>query len=273
MSEHAPRASIWSSGLWAFFAAIAMLGWIAWQNRMEDTAEGRAPYDRIVGVSSPEETKVLQALLDTGYGVLRSSEFQANLRALGERYPAIYARDNAQSATAAEIADIVALKPLGSRFAPAQVELTRIPGGLGAAGEGAVSGRYADVHIDRVVLGAWRAADPVFRSCAVNVAAHEYAHTIVLTPMGFGIAFTDSAPGEDRIANRRRPDTPVASYLIGAVAQCTWLQQQGRIDRREVAACVEVFGTAAFNADRCRQFEGGQPVAPRPGLAPASPPL
>jgi hypothetical protein len=146
-------------------------------------------------------------------------------------------------------------------------------GGLGAAGEGAVSGRYSDILIEKVVLAAYARPDPVARSCAINVAAHEYAHTIVLTPMGFGNAFTDTRAGEAAIPGRRESGTPVASYLIGAVAQCTWLARQGRIGRDDVAACVQVFGVGAFNWRRCGQFADGGPVAEKAGLAPPAPSL
>lgn len=274
MSAPPKRHSFHASGLWAVLAAIAMLGWIAWENRVEDTAPGRSPYDRVVGAQGDAESEALTRLLTDAFAVLRSPAFRANLLALEERYPSVYARGSEQAATISRIASIVSLEPVGSRFAPAQVALVEgASGGLGAAGEGAASGRYSDILIERIVLAAWARPDPVARSCAINVAAHEYAHTIVLTPMGFGNAFTDTRADQDMIPNRKASGTPVASYLIGSVAQCTWLAQQGRIDREDVPACVRVFGTAAFNWSRCGQFARGEPVAERPGLAPPAPPL
>jgi hypothetical protein len=91
--------------------------------------------------------------------------------------------------------------------------------------------------------------------------------------MGFGIAFTDTKEGQSSIPNRKDASTPVASYLIGAVAQCTWLERQGRLGQEDVPACVEVFGVRAFNWDRCGQFAGGEPVAERSGLPPPARPL
>ncbi|WP_337188969.1 hypothetical protein [Phenylobacterium sp.] len=266
-------SSLWTNGLWAALAAAGMVGWIAWGNRMEDTAPGRAPYDSL-HTANDAETAALTRLLEQAHAVLVSDDFRRNLLALEGRYPGVYARPSEQGATIARIADIVGLKPFGARFAPTQVAV--VDGGgpiLAAAGEGAVAGRYADMLIGRPVLAAFAHPDVVARSCAVNVAAHEYAHTIVLTPMGYGMAFTDTRAGDRGIANRRDPDSPVASYLIGAVAQCTWLQRQGRIGRSGVPACVEVFGVRAFNWDRCPQFPGDTPVAPRAGLAPAAPAL
>lgn len=268
------RSSIFGSGLWAALAAVAMLGWIAWDNRAEDTAPGRAPYDRVVGTGDATENQALTSLLEEAFQVLRSPELRANLLALSERYPSVYARDSEQAATLERIAGIVSLEPTGSRFAPAAVALVEgDSGGLGAAGEGVASGRYSDILIERIVLAAWRRPDAVTRSCAINVAAHEYAHTIVLTPMGFGNAFTDTRTDQDAIPNRQVAGTPVASYLIGSAAQCTWLQQQGRIGREDVPACVRVFGTAAFNWNRCGGFADGEPVAERAGLPPPAPGL
>ena len=186
----------------------------------------------------------------------------------------IYARPSEQEMDPKGVAAVIALERLGSRFAPAQATIVDDNGAaLGMAGEGGTNGRYSDLLITRGVLNAFGAGDVVTRSCAINVAAHEYAHTISLTPVGYRVAFSDTGEVQREIPDRRNPGTPVASYLIGAVAQCTWLEKQGRIGQADVPACVEVFGTAAFNWSRCNQFAGGEPVALRPGLAPAAPPL
>lgn len=249
-----------------------MLGWVAWQNRAEDTRPDRA--FSTLDSGSGAEREAAGRLLQEGYAVLRSSAFRENLEALQDRYPIIYARRSAQALDPRAVAGIIALEPPGSRFAPAQAMIVDDNGAaLGAAGEGGTTGRYSDLLITRGVLRAFQSGDPVTRSCAINVAAHEYAHTISLTPMGYRVAFTDTGESEARIPDRRHLGTPVASYLIGSVAQCTWLERQGRIDRADLPACVETFGVAAFNWKRCGQFAGGEPLAPRPGLAPAVPAL
>ena len=249
-----------------------MLGWIAWGNLREDTTPGRA--FSTLSSASEAERETAGRLLQEGYAVLRSSAFRVNLEALQDRYPTIYARPSEQESDPKGVAAVIALERPGSRFAPAQATIVDDDGwALGAAGEGGTSGRYSDLLITRGVLQAFGASDVVTRSCAINVAAHEYAHTISLTPVGYRVAFSDTNEVRREIANRRNPGTPVASYLIGAVAQCTWLEKQGRIGQADVPACVEVFGTAAFNWSRCRQFAGSEPVALRPGLPPAAPPL
>jgi len=268
------RHSIWSSGLWAFLAAIGMLVWIAFGNRAEDAAASTSRPGSVIGAASLAEAEATARLLTEAKGILRSPKFRQNLLALDRRYPAIYARPSVQAADVAQVARIVSLEQPFAHFAPAEAAVVDDLGSaLGSAGEGAVTGRYSDIVIGRSVLRDYGSTDAVTRSCAINVAAHEYAHTISLTPMGYRPAFTDTRSRESRIPGRRDRSTPVASYLIGATAQCTWLQQLGRIGRVDVPACVEVFGSAAFNWDRCEQFAGGEPVALRPGLAPAADPL
>lgn len=269
-----PRHSIWTSGLWAFLAALAMLGWVAWGNLREDTDPARGPYSTLAGADSAAEHEAADRLLAEAYGVLRSPAFRANLEALQARYPAVYARPAEQAIDPREIARTLALERLGARYAPAQVTIVDDAGpALAAAGEGGVHGRYSDMMITRGVLQAFASTDPVIRSCAVNVAAHEYAHTLSLTPVGYRVAFADTTVRQRRIADREAPSTPVASYLIGAVAQCTWLQREGRIGQADIRACIEVFGVQAFNWARCGQFGSDEPVALRPGLAAAAPPL
>jgi hypothetical protein len=273
MSE-APRPTLWTSGLWAFLAAAAMLVWVAMGNRSEDVGAVSPRSGQIIGAANPGEAERLAELLGEARRVLMSPAMKANLLALQSRYPLVYASDQSPSTPMARIAAIVALEARGARFAPAQVALIDDGGeALGAAGEGAVSGRYSDVMISRPVLAAFLSEDVVRKSCAINVAAHEYAHTIVLTPMGYGLAFTDTGDARATIRNRGDPKSPVASYLIGAVAQCSWLETRGRIDRSEIPACVEAFGVRAFNWNRCGLFADGAPVAERPGLPPPAPPL
>lgn len=267
MSERTQRFR----GAWVLLIPLLMLAWVALGNTAED--EGR-PYRALKGVEPGEEAEHLGRLMEEAYGTLRSEAFQENLRALGERYPAIYARRGDQDATADDLADYVALERLGTRFVNADVILvSNAVGYLGMAGQGPGEGRYSDIVLDSFVLRQWQSADVVRRSCAINVAAHEYAHTISLMPFVYEPAFTDTRGDEFRIADRRDRSTPVASYLIGAVAQCTWLQRQGRIGRAGVPACVQVFGVASGSVARCDAFPGDTPVTQRPGLPPLAPSL
>jgi hypothetical protein len=252
-----------------------MLGWVAWSNRSEDLAATDRPFRELHGTQGEDERKALASLLENSYAVLRSPELQDALRTVAPRYPVIYARNDDQTASPAEVADLLALRTPGARYVQVDVRLIdAAPDFLGMAGEHeAGEGRYADIKLVRPVLSAWAARDQVMRSCAINVAAHEYAHTLSTSPIVYDAAFTDTRPGEGRIAGRTDRENPVASYLLGTLAQCVWLQRQGRIGRDGIAACVEVFGATSGNPARCGAFQRGEPVTPRPDLPPLNPPL
>lgn len=260
-------------------APVLMLGWVAYRNTQEDAEAAKHAYQRIVGTRTDAESGDLDRLLSEAFEVLRSPAFHANLRRLDEAYPRIYARRGAQEMTPDEVAALVSLEAPGSRYAPVQVLLTGGDDPMdlereeAEAGEGPGSGRFADMTLGRGVLDQWRSGDVVRQSCAINVAAHEYAHTISITPVKFLHAFTDTTDREPIIRDRRHPESPVGSYFIGAVAQCTWLEQRGRLGPGGLRACVEVFGVRGMNYDRCGAFPDGAPVEPRPGLPPANPPL
>jgi hypothetical protein len=257
--------------------ALAMLGWVALRNAEADRAVANSPYREIRSVVAQEDRRPLEALLDQAYGVLRSGAMQQNLSRLAGRYPEVYASPGRPAMPMSKVADIIVLRARGARYVPADVALAETDelwgGGVaGYASQGPGEGRYSDIVLSRHVLDAWRSGDLVERSCAINVAAHEYSHTISTLPFVYQTAFTDTgAPGQ-RIGRRDR-SLPVASYLLGTVAQCTWLQLHGRISPSEVPACVEVFGVSSGNLHRCGAFSRGQPIIERPGLPPKSDPL
>jgi len=260
-------------------AAVLMAVWVANGNITEDNAPDHPPYKSIVDAATTEEQALVERLLIESYDVLRSAEFRANLLSLGSRYPVIYARPDKQDATVADVAREISVEPPGSRYAPVVVQVVgrndrRDPMGIHAsAGEGTGFGRYSEMALGRYFLDQFQSVDSVERSCALNAAAHEYAHTITLTPIGFRHAFTDTRINQSRISQRQFPGTPVASYLIGAVAQCTWLRRNGRIEVAGIASCVEVFGVNAFSGNRCTSFSKGQLVALRAGLPTIAPPI
>lgn len=254
-----------------------MLAWVALSNYREDAEGSSRPFREIAGVDAAQQETVGR-LLTEAHGVLRSERFERNLRSLSSAYPVIYARKGMQEATPDDLADYVSLNTFGSRYAVVDAFVLRpdqgVDGMLASAGEGMPGmGRFADLTLDAIVPRLFQSEDLVERSCAINAAAHEYAHTISIMPVRYEAAFTDTNESRARIYGRKHPGTPVASYLIGAVAQCTWLQDMGRLGSSGLGACIQTFGTAAFNLERCRSFSGGQPVAPRVDLPRAAPPL
>ena len=242
------------------------MGWLAYRQLVPAPAD-QSPVRHVDGGASDAERAAARELLDDAYRVLRSETFRRNLLVLERSYPDVYASRAAGEIPLRQIAALVASDAWGSRYAPLQVDLV---GGdapddpereLAAAGGYLDAGVYAGMTLGRAHLVQYRSEDPVERSCAVNVAAHELAHTISTTPFFFTNAFTDTRPSEAAIPGRENATTPVGSYFIGAVAQCTWLEERGRIPPGGIQPCLQVFGVRQMNWRRCGSFADGRPVA------------
>ena len=99
------------------------------------------------------------------------------------------------------------------------------------------------VHLDRYLHG-----NQVERSCAINTMAHEITHTLTDKPgPPFTYFFTDDGPPGS---------TAVATLLIGAAAQCTFLRNAGRITTdAQLTSCVAKFGTVQpFQSNSCNDY-------------------
>ena len=264
-----------ASSLIAVVIVLGMLGW-AVHGKLARPAGIDAPYRNIYGATGAAEEETFAALLREARDVLGSPQFQRNLAGLEPAYPVIYASAVAPAMPLLKAARLLAADQWNVRYAPLNVEVVGGPRArdtdleAASAGQAFLEGVYADMTLGRGVLGLYRSEDQVARSCAINVGAHELAHTISTTPFIFTYAFTDTRAGQTAIAGRRDLTTPVGSYLIGAVAQCTWLQAKGRLGADGIGGCVRLFGTKSMNWARCGAFADGGPVEARPGLPVAS---
>ncbi|MCP5396659.1 MAG: hypothetical protein H6918_07990 [Sphingomonadaceae bacterium] len=237
--------------------------------------DGSGPLLSVSGVASPEEGARLVAWIGDTRNVLASTEFRENLLGLASRYPKVFANPDRPSISVEELQAILDSKD-GYRYVPVPIGLFASESYSDsiayAARTGPIdwqgTGPEAAMSIGRVNMYRYKQSDVVDRSCAINTLAHEISHTISSDAALYRFAITDTA-----LASRPDKETPLASYLVGSVAQCTYLQRAGRIAKAGVAACVEVFGVRAFNNARCPQFANGELVAWRPGLADPAPEL
>ena len=228
----------------------------------------------IDGASGEKERAALTRWIGETDAILSSDAFRKNLLSLKGDHPQVYFDQNPDGTPLLKsIDDLVrALRPEeGFRYLPVSVALvgtnqnisndidwTALTGWTGYADDGGFS--LASLALGRKHLANWLADDVVQRSCAVNTLAHEVTHTISTHHKFYNVAFTD-------LARRSAPaGVPAASYLVGTTAQCTWLQQQGRVTAAGFKSCVAVFGSRHFNSARCTSFGGGQPVIERPDL-------
>lgn len=201
----------------------------------------------------------LDALIRASADVLASSQFMSGAVALEASYPAIYLNDSNRSKSPVYAAGILQGSSPGLAFRGMPV----------IVGDGALTGynrseRRWRMRIPPSSLNQWRSADPVMKSCAVNTVAHEMTHTL-LDRQSSRMAFIDGASSAG--ASRRNGTT--GSYVMGQLAQCTWLAQRGRIGAGDVPSCVPVFfakpgflpwDVGKFSVGRCDDFADGRPV-------------
>lgn len=229
----------------------------------------------IGATSSDREAAALEAWFTETRDTLGSAEFAENLRRLAPLYPQIYLRheNGAPRIAGMDVIQDALNGRNGHRWVRSNLALgygTNVfepsAGWIGLTE--ADGSQLGSISIPRGNLARWysEAGDIVERSCAVNTMAHEISHTIAGPehPIQFWIAFAD--------VNRRLAPAgvPAASYLVGTVAQCTWLQRKGRITADDVSACVAVFGTRHFNDKRCTSFAGDSAIVEGPDLPAAA---
>lgn len=231
----------------------------------------------IGAVSTTDEEAQLSRLIAESFRILRSDRFAANLLSMRTTYPTVYANPDWPAVPPERVVRIIRLQEPDTHYVRVPAALVgsqayRDPTFLNyTARTGPIhwdgTGLPSAMSIGRVNMFRYAQTDDVDRSCAINTMAHEIIHTISRTPGAYVFAFTDTG-----IADRADKTAPLASYLIGSVAQCTYLQEIGRVPAEGLAACVAVFGTRNFNNARCNRFTNGEAVEERPDLpAPADP--
>ena len=220
----------------------------------------------IDGVSTAQERADLTAWIKETFDILRSKAFIENLTALSPDYSEI--SFGTKSGTPAELVKIVELQP-PYRYFPTPVALHGDQWNemalTGHNGELMPNGGFmASMTLGRKHFRRYRSRNAVERSCAINTLAHEISHTITDHPQWSTGVIKDTGVGAVFGGEKA-----IASYLIGSVAQCTYLVRAGRITKDQVRSCVATFGDSAFYNPRCDQFDDSEPVQwPKPGPRP-----
>jgi hypothetical protein len=234
----------------------------------------------VTDVENAAEREAFNRLVTEASATLRSERFHSNLRSLSNSYPAVYVHFLGSNAPGAERTSVTQtvdqLSAVVSGRAP--YRFVRSPAYLvgtssddtARAGWTGTSEQLGSMTIGRSHLARWQSQDEVERSCAINTVAHEMTHLISNSPSIFMGHITDSfAATLTSVRSDGSPISPrhaVASYLIGTVAQCTWLQEKGYLPAVDLATCVQVFGDRGHNGLRCRSFSGSRAVINRSDL-------
>jgi hypothetical protein len=244
----------------------------------------------ILGAQSSAEEEVVLDLYKQARRVLSSDEFFENMGTLRRAYPTVFVKrgepdialEHAIERIPRRVSEPRAIARIPRRVSgPRYVQTTfRLVGERDGAGPDrefagtarvGLFGLRSRIIIGRGILEQYISQDRVDKSCAVNAMAHEMSHTISIHPIFYIRAFEDSRTSDEGIVGRDENSySPISSYLIGTVAQCTYLQIDGIIRSDELRDCVRVFGTRSFNDKRCRAFSDGKPVAPSVDLPEAN---
>lgn len=180
-----------------------------------------------------EERLEISTLMAETIRILRSPTFDRNMRAVEEEFGQIAQSAFGGRLPAGTVADLMAGRDPRYRFSTVLVEWGELEHST-TFGRGLIS-------LNANVRANWQATDPRTRSLAINSMAHEFSHTLSSKPDRLVMIFTDS--GYKWAWLRGRP--PVASYTIGSVAQCSWLEEQGAMPEG-LTACLRRYGVRRF---------------------------
>ena len=127
--------------------------------------------------------------------------------------------------------------------------------------------KTGQIEIGRLHLARYTQGDVVEKSCALNTMVHEISHTLSEKPDRYWMHILDSQRGIT-------PPRGIfeASYFIGIVAQCTYLEDVGRIDTADFETCLLTFSDPSlfsrFRSLACDDFPDTKPISPLGWLRP-----
>lgn len=214
-----------------------------------DPAPAPVPFKQVgpysIGVANnarESDRATLNEIIDATLRVITSEPFSRHLAAVQQK--PLYLWPGGDTLPAQVVADIYTGRNASYQPVRTVARITRQWfSGAPITGLFAGSPTTARITLTTTELKRWRTGTPEGRSCAVNTLAHEITHTI-----------PDSAGSADYLfADRGRQDVPnqaLVSYVVGSVAQCTMLENEGALNGT-FAACVEKWGTNVFRSTNC----------------------
>lgn len=226
----------------------------------------------IAGVT-PNEHQVVKNWVDEATHIIKSELFHKNLKSLSSSYSKVWSSQYRRYDNVNELSNILRLndpKSPNATWMNTVVALsgspskdnnskdgysgikTALTGWTGYSENGVSTGSMTlgRVHYDRYLNG-----NQIEKSCALNTMAHELSHTLSLDNKQYLQYFLDTGDSGPDLEGEAK-----ASYLIGSVAQCTYLQKEGRISNSEILMCLKIFGVAEFRNNQCDDFIDGEPL-------------
>jgi len=205
------------------------------------------------GDVSADDAASLSLWIQDAITLLQSPEFKSNFQRASLRYPELFVSRKEDLVPAATVLARLHLRDPGTPnlwWPETHVSVTGKTAvrsldqtgfgfeGSRNAGAGPKPGqsKLGEIELGRLHLARYTQGDTVEKSCALNTMVHEISHTLSERPGQFWMHILDS---EDNVT---APNGVFeASYFIGTVAQCTYLQTSGRISQSELQDCMMTF--------------------------------
>jgi len=236
----------------------------------------------VTGENNTEDNAILQEWINISISTLQSSTFETNLDRAAQRYPKVWVSRSRDAMPTANLRDVM---HTDSPYQPAlwwpetSVKLigktaVRLPdrsshgfSGSRIATTGPKTETKGEIELGRVHFARYAQGDIVERSCAINTMAHEISHTLSNRKDVFWMHILDS--GKDGNPPAGMFET---SYLIGTIAQCSFLQDQNRIKSEGFFDCLLTFSDpvsgSRFRGRACDDFPDGKSITPAGRLNP-----
>ena len=235
----------------------------------------------VPGRVAPEDQAGLQRWIDEAIALLQSPAFEVNYARASALYPRVYVSKTEDIISSTRLLERLKTNdPVRSTYwwpktyvvlkgDPAIRSSDRFGFGF-EANRKAAAGPYpasalpaskGEIEMGRLHFARYMRGDAVEKSCALNTMTHEISHTLSDRADQFWMHILDT---EDNAS----PPFGVfeASYFIGTIAQCTYLQSIGRVSDTEFQSCLLTFsnpGTASrFRSRACDDFPGDKPISP-----------
>jgi len=225
-------------------------------------------------VNPPQDNeKHLLSLVNQSKSILRSKQFRKNLLSFSNTYKEIKISEKTGSVSIKTLLDSLELNNPAApelRWSSVNVDVfgpskredywwggfanprNAFAGPAGRDNNGVQTGfiAIAQMHLER-----YKSSNLVEKSCAINTMSHEISHTLSDDKNDYRSFLVDTGQN-----NSSHSKIAIATYLIGSVAQCTFLESAGRIRSDEIKECVATFRVTEFNGHGCNDFAPGARV-------------
>lgn len=283
------------SALRLLLVVIAL--WLSACSRPTETADsvaGPAPKTEtginphiVVGDVRPKDKAELESWIVEAVALFKSPEFEMNFVRASEIYPHVYV---------SKTQDIIPASLLLTRLKTEDRYLTALwwpktyvvlngetatrsasrqgfgfdalrNAGAGPYPANIIGTPEGEIELGRLHFARYTQGDVVEKSCAMNTMVHEISHTLSDRAGIFWMHILDT---EDNVTPPR--GVFEASYLTGIVAQCTYLENAGRITASGFQNCLTTFSDPAsssrFRSIACDDFPGDTPITPSNRISP-----